>query len=81
MSFPENLSLIYKSLCRLEGVCTSSSGGVKADIVVPSQGEDAVGFLARTKEGYAEAILKVVGMEEEERIKMERKKESNNIFR
>ena len=54
----------------MRGFVGHDSGGVKADIVVASQGEDAVGFLARTKEGCAEATLKVVGMKEKERIKM-----------
>ena len=54
----------------MSGCAAHDSGGVKLDIVVPSQGEDAVGFLGKTKEQYAEAILKVVGMEEEERIQM-----------
>ena len=57
----------------LRGCAAHDSGGVKADIVVPSQGEDAVGFLAKSKEEYAEAILRVVGMGEEERRKMAEK--------
>ena len=46
-----------------------NSAGPQMDIVLPEDGEQT-GFLARTVDEYADAILSVIRMPETERLKM-----------
>lgn len=53
----------------LSSFSAHNSAGPKMDIVLEENGE-RTGFLAQTVQEYADAMLKVVRMEESERLKM-----------